>query len=512
MHGGVDLIDNATNAMIIEECMESIFAFDKAGIIQMGNRSAKEKTQYGEALIGKNICEVCPLILELQDGCVGLKEGTAAQAETFLYRSNHTCFSVEYKLVMPEEGPYTGILFIQDVSQKNMALRSKKEAQEEVEAALKMRNEFVANVTHELRTPVNGIKGMAENLLDTVLSPAQIETVNIIIRCSNNMTKIINDLLDFSKIEAGKLTLEKKEFHFRKFIEETMAFNSIRISEKGLKLVMHVASNIPNYLLGDELRLGQIINNLFSNAIKFTAVGQIDFEVVSTYQDENEIELFFVVADTGIGISEEEKGKLFQSFSQVDGSITRRFGGTGLGLAICKQLVELMDGSIQVESEKGQGSTFMFSVRMKIVDQNEDTETAPAYPEGKFVYQRANKQEEDVFSSGGFLGNLMQQNTIGFKQDGPIQFMTEEEADEEEGEQLQKALEIMERLMLSMEMGTWSKAENFAGMIKRLMPESGELKRKAFRMELMVRREDYEKAVDQARELRKMIEKEQNNG
>ena len=150
----------------------------------------------------------------------------------------------------------------------------------------------------------------------------------------------------------------------------------------------------------------------------------------------------------------------------------------------------------------------MFSVRMKIVDQNEDNEAAPAYPEGKFIYQRMQKQEEDVFSNGGFLGNLMQQNTIGFKQDGPIQFMAEDEENEEEGEQLQKALGILERLMISMEMGTWNKAENFAGMIKRLMPESGELKRKAFRMELMVRREDYEKAVEQARDLRRMIEEQ----
>ena len=344
---------------------------------------------------------------------------------------------------------------------------------------------------------------MAENLLDTVLTPSQIETVNIIIRCSNNMTKIINDLLDFSKMEAGKLALEEREFQFHKFIEETMAFHSIRIQEKGLKLVVHIASDIPNHLLGDELRLGQVINNLFSNAIKFTSVGQIDFEVVCTYQTAEEVELFFVIADTGIGISEEEKSKLFQSFSQVDGSITRRFGGTGLGLSICKQLVEMMDGSIHVDSEKGKGSTFSFSVRMKIVNQQEEEEI-PAYPEGKFIYQMTSP-EEDTLEMGGFLENLMNSNLL-VHQEGPIQFMPDVLEEDDEAEQLQKALEIMERLMLSMEMGTWGKAENFASMIKRLLEGRKQWKKNAFRLELAVRREDYEKAIEQARELHRLIE------
>lgn len=238
-------------------------------------------------------------------------------------------------------------------------------AKVEVEEIHKERNEFVANVTHELRTPVNGVMGLAQNLLDTDLSIEQRESVEIITQCCDNMIKIINNILDFSKLQAGKFTIENREFSFHQMMDSLVKVNMPQVDSKGIKLICNVSADIPDMLIGDELRITQVLNNLMSNAIKFTSVGQIVINVVKTIELDDEIELFFMVIDTGIGIAQNEMDKLFKSFSQADASITRKFGGTGLGLSIVKSLVEMMGGTINVESEKGRGSTFSFSVRVK---------------------------------------------------------------------------------------------------------------------------------------------------
>ncbi len=443
---------------------------DKNGYVTEANRAAIQGTGHPEGLAGTDICKLLPLLFERNnEGRIVFDGKDGEDAETVFYRRNETCFPVMCRRIVWEEETEQGFACCaRDITKLSEALNARRKAMEELEEAAKVKSEFVANVTHELRTPINGIKGLAENLLDTPLTPAQVETVNIITRCSNNMTKIINDLLDFSKIESGKLVLEKREFDLHRFIKETLAFHSLRIGERGLKLTAHVAQDVPVRVIGDELRLGQVLNNLFSNAIKFTTVGHIDFEAAVTQCDAEETELLFVVSDTGIGISPEERDRLFQRFSQVDGSITRRFGGTGLGLAICKELVELMNGSIQINSEKGKGSTFSFSVRLKTAE------------DGNPPQERMKCLE--------FTENSL----------------PSAKAPEDNKKEIADA---MEKLELCVELGTWEKAETFAGMIRQRMPEENEkLAKKAFRLELAVRREDAEKTTVLLNELRNLVE------
>ena len=205
------------------------------------------------------------------------------------------------------------------------------------------------------------------------------------------MIEIINNLLDFSKLEAGKFTLEEREFSFREAMDKIIAMNINQINEKGLSLLLNISPEIPERIIGDELRITQILTNLINNAVKFTSMGQIVVDVVKTMELNDTVELFFMVMDTGIGIAPEDMDKLFKSFSQVDAYITRRFRGSGLGLTIVKELVELMDGEVHVESEKGKGSTFSFSIRVKKVEN--EWETKQAYSSGKFVYDGTSRKE-----------------------------------------------------------------------------------------------------------------------
>lgn len=459
---------------IIGECPEYIILFDPTGRILQGNEMAQKGTGYLERLNNQNICTLLPLLFHMENGLLVFPAYEEAVGSS-LYRENQTCFPVCVTLRRFDEPQGTVyVAYATDQTKQNELLRSEQGMREKLGEANKVRSEFVAGVTHELRTPINGIKGLADNLLDSPLTPSQVETVNIITRCSNNMTKIINDLLDFAKLESGKLSLEKREFDLHRLIRETLSFHSLRIGERGLSLKSHVAENVPIWVVGDELRLSQIMNNLFSNAIKFTSVGCISFDAAVTNQSARETELMFVVSDTGIGISEEERDRLFQKFSQVDGSITRRFGGTGLGLSICKELVEMMNGSIRFDSEKGRGSTFSFTVVLGLPErvlqeqEQEITQGEKAFPEA---------------SVGKESQSVVQQNDL---------------------------IDLLDKLVLSAELGSWEKAENFAKQLKTgLLLLYPELERKAFRLELSVRGEETEKISALTEEIKAVFQKKE---
>jgi PAS domain S-box-containing protein len=246
----------------------------------------------------------------------------------------------------------------QELEQKNEELE---EALTAARESTRMKSRFLANMSHEIRTPMNGVLGMTEFLLGTGLNPEQQEYAESIKRSADSLLAVINDILDLSRIEAGKLRLDRAEFSLSATIQETSSMFALQARAKNLELVTSMAPGLPEVALGDPGRLRQVLTNLLGNAIKFTERGQVGLKAEIVRQTHDEIQLKFTVTDSGIGIPLDEQARLFDTFTQVDESNTRKYGGTGLGLAISKQLVELLGGEIGLESEPGRGSKFWFT-------------------------------------------------------------------------------------------------------------------------------------------------------
>ena len=462
----------------VENALEIILVFNWTGIITYANAAAKEKLEYGDELCGSHISEIFPNTFNADEGGFETDYPFGNEIKNLVaYRKNRTCFPVAARIISSDTQAQTYICMANDMLEKEHLSREIVHVKQEAQQAMKVKSEFVANVTHELRTPVNGVLGNVRELLDIVKDEKPLKNLRLIERCCADMNKIINNILDFSKLEAGKFVLEPRRFHFRNMLDYVRDQHINKITEKGLRFFMTVSPQVPEYIIGDELRIVQILNNLLSNALKFTTVGKITVTVVKTAQVNDKIELFFIVKDSGIGIDSADKDKLFQSFSQVDASISRKYGGTGLGLNICKQLVELMGGKIEAEGEKNKGTTFSFSIWVGLSE--EDASPLPEENSGTpwpsmFTTAPAEEDNENA--------------------DAAIEFGTAENK-----EALKKNLS---KLTLCVEMENWEKAEMFMETIRQLTQGAPhEMSRVVLKLKMAVQKENYDKVMSECEEL-----------
>jgi two-component system sensor histidine kinase/response regulator len=257
---------------------------------------------------------------------------------------------------------YAGM--VQDITAEREAFETMQRSKEMAEENARTKADFLANMSHEIRTPMNAVIGMTHLVLKTALTPRQLDYVQKIQTSSQHLLGIINDILDFSKLEADKMSVERAHFDLDQMLDNVAGLFATKSESKGLELVMNVAPEVPRDLIGDPLRIGQVLINYANNAVKFTEQGTITIRVALEDAQADELLLRFSVQDTGIGISPEQRMLLFQSFQQADSSTTRKYGGTGLGLVISKRLAELMGGQVGVDSEPGRGSTFWFTARL----------------------------------------------------------------------------------------------------------------------------------------------------
>lgn len=372
-------IEDKRASLILNSVSAGIFVLDNMGRTLFINREGADMLGYQPTeLVGLKLMEYihqiqgdgsrystpdCQISLTIADGIIRRKD------DEIFWRKDGTSFFVNY-LVSPlmDEGMITGaVIAFSDITNAKEIIRAKESAEQAAQA----KSDFLAMMSHEIRTPMNGMIGMSDLLLETDLGEEQRGYVEILRSSSYTLLQILNDILDFSKMEVGKMPLQSESFDLREMISGIIDLFTPKAEEKKLALRWWADTSVPTTLLADPIRLRQIIVNLVGNALKFTEHGSVTLSVKNIpLSDSKDYLLEFSVRDTGVGIADNKLNLLFQSFSQLHPTINRKYGGTGLGLAICKQLVELMGGTIFVESEENKGSTFRFMLPFI----NEETE------------------------------------------------------------------------------------------------------------------------------------------
>ncbi len=362
---------------VLELAPDGLMVVDAGGVIRLANAQIERLFGYPRAeLIGQAVEILVPV--EIRAGHPALRAAfhrapsardMGTGRELSAVRKDGSLFPVEIglsPLQAHQGGGQQVAVSIRDITERREQENALKQAKAKAEEATEMKSMFLANMSHEIRTPMNAIIGLSHLALKTQLNPKQRDYVSKIHNAGTSLLAIINDILDFSKIEAGKLDLETTEFKLDEVITSVTTLTAQKAHEKGLEFLARIHPGIPEQLLGDPLRLGQILTNFVNNAVKFTERGEIRVDIEQLEQTGEKVQLKFSVRDTGIGMTREQSAKLFQPFTQADMSTTRKHGGTGLGLTICRRLVELMGGRIWLESEPGLGSTFFFTIWLKV--------------------------------------------------------------------------------------------------------------------------------------------------
>ncbi len=371
--------------MLLEASSDGIFGIDPEGCITFANPAMARLLGFPsvEGLLGQDRHRLMHHAhadgTEYPEGdclihrALLRRESVHCDTEVF-WRQDGSAFPVSYSAspLLTETGNKSvlqgAVISFHDITVRQQIQKAMQAARDAAEEAAKMKSDFLANMSHEIRTPMNAIIGMSHLALKTDVTPRQRDYLGKIQGAGQHLLGIINDILDFSKIEAGRLKVEQVDFQLSAVVENVANLTAEKAAAKGLELIIHIERRVPDALVGDPLRLGQILINYANNAVKFTEQGEISVNVdlcENTLDAEDTLMVRFSVRDTGIGLNQEQQSRLFQSFQQADASITRKYGGTGLGLAISRTLAGLMGGEVGVDSEPGKGSTFWFTARLK---------------------------------------------------------------------------------------------------------------------------------------------------
>ena len=375
-------VSKAIYHSLVESLPINVFRKDQLGrLVFCNNRYCETLGRSLDDLIGKTDYDLfdAPLAEKYKkDDLWVLQTGLPFHDIEYHPQGEHEYLYVEVlkSAVTDAEGTRIGIQgMFWDVTDRKKAELALQEAKEMAEAASQAKSDFLANVSHEIRTPMNAIIGITDFLLDSEQKPKDAEYLEIVQQSSHSLLNLIDEILDFSKIEAGKLTLRNAWFDLRDGLGDTLRTLAFRAQYSGLDLIFDVDPSVPIQILADPDRLRQVIVNLVGNAIKFTESGEIVVSVNCCEREDNQVELQFVVSDSGIGISEDKIKTIFHEFEQVDSSITRKYGGTGLGLSIAKRLVSLMGGELDAASAIGEGSQFFFNLVTQYRDGNEPNDS-----------------------------------------------------------------------------------------------------------------------------------------